>query len=76
MRRFGSVALSGLTLFASVSLMLWGLTKPAVAMDNPCDPNGTVIAKVICPPPSTGYIYVCLEHPFIPRVYPQCFLPS
>lgn len=73
MRRLRPIALSFLTLFSSVSLTLWGLTKPAVAMDNPC--NHVLIAKVICPPPMTGYIYVCLEHPFIPVVYPQCFMP-
>ncbi len=72
MRRLSPVAVF-LTLFSSLSLTLWGLTQPAVASESPC--NGTLIAKVICPPPMTGYIYVCLDHPFIPRVYPQCFMP-
>ncbi len=75
MRRLSRVVLSFLALFASLSLSLWGLTKPALAQ-SPCDPAGTEIARVICPPPMTGRIWICLDHHGFPQIFPQCFMPS
>lgn len=60
-RRSGPLVASFLTLFASLSLSLWGLTGSAGAQENPCEPDGYDIVRILCPAPSTGYIYVCAD---------------
>lgn len=60
-RRFHPFVASLLTLFASLSLSLWAVTAPAVAQTIGCGPDSYELARVICPPPSRGYVYVCAD---------------